>query len=298
MKRNTVFGAIVGLSVFLSFSFLFPGLAFGQSQKSLTNQDVVQMVKAGFDNQTIIKAIQANPTKFDVSPQGLLALKNSGVNQAVIQAMLSRTTTEESGARTASNSKGTNNPPVATNRNPNNPMSPHQPGIYWEQTKASGPRMVELEASSYSRSKTSGLFGAAMSMGLSKVKWKVIIGGGRASVHIPDSTPEFWFYFANAGSAFSSGPSRPSDFTLVKLEKHGSERELVVGKVGAFGASNGIPTKDTIAMKIKQTAPGIYEVSPAKPLKAGQYAFLPAGENMELSAAGGKLFGFEVDASR
>ena len=54
-----------------------------QTQKALKNQDVIQMVKAGFDNKTVIKAIQANKTNFDVSPQartglGLLKLVTFG----------------------------------------------------------------------------------------------------------------------------------------------------------------------------------------------------------------------------
>ena len=142
------------------------------------------------------------------------------------------------------------------------------------------------------------MFGAAMSMGLSKAKWKVIVNGARASLHIPDGTPQFWFYFANAGSAFSSGPSSPDDFTLVKLERHGSDRELVVGKVGTFGASNGVPRKDTITLNSKEVSQGIYKVLPGEPLKPGEYAFVPAGENMGLSSAGGKLFDFEVSTNR
>jgi hypothetical protein len=256
------------------------------------------MVKAGFDNQTIIKAIQANPTKFDVSPQSLLALKNSGVNQTIIQAMLSRTTAEENGSAAPAPPGKNGSPSSAAAANPNNPKSPHPPGIYWDSTTAGQSQMVELEASTYSRGKTSGVFGAAMSMGLSKAKWKVIVNGSRASLRIPASTPEFWFYFANTGSAFSSGPSSPDDFTLVKLERHGSDRELVVGKVGAFGASNGVPQKDTITLNSKEVSPGIYEAVPAKPLDPGEYAFVPAGENMGLSSAGGKLFDFEVDSSR
>lgn len=297
MRKRSVL-VVAGMLGIAAVLWVWGCTAHAQSQKPLTNTDVVQMVKASFDNQTIIKAIQANPTSFDVSPQALLALKNSGVNQAVIQAMLSRTTAEENNAGGESGSTGASTQPAAANMNPNNPTSPHSPGIYWEQTGASSPRMVELEASAYSRGKTSGLFGSAMSMGLSKAKWKVVIEGASASLHILNSTPEFWFYFANAGSAFSSGPSRPEDFTLVKLEKHKSDRELVVGKVGAFGASSGIPTNDTIAVQAKAVAPGIYEVVPSKPLKSGEYAFLPAGENMQLAATGGKLFDFEVDAPR
>lgn len=256
----------------------------GTNAAPLTNSDIIMMAQAKLPDSVIIAKIRSSSCKFDTSADALIELRQTGVSGAVLAAMA------ECGSPLAT-------APAAAS-NPNNPMAPHPPGIYWEQTGAAGPHMVAIETSPYSRGKTSGLFGATMSMGLSKMKWKVVIDGARARVRIPNSTPEFWFYFANAGSAFSSGPSSPGDFTLVALERHSSDRELVVGKVGAFGASNGIPSKDTIPVQSKEVAPGIYKVDPARPLKAGEYAFLPAGENMELSAAGGKLFDFEVDSGR
>lgn len=56
--------------------------------KSLTNVEVVQMVKAGFRESVIIKAIEANETAFDISPQALIDLKNAGVSQDIIEVML------------------------------------------------------------------------------------------------------------------------------------------------------------------------------------------------------------------
>jgi hypothetical protein len=56
--------------------------------KPLTNDDVIQMVKGGLDDETIIKAVQANDSAFDTSPQALVALKNAGVTKPVVDAML------------------------------------------------------------------------------------------------------------------------------------------------------------------------------------------------------------------
>ena len=64
------------------------GLTFAQTKKPLTNADVLQMVKAGFEQSMIVKAIEANDTNFDVSVQALMDLKSAGVNQTIIEAML------------------------------------------------------------------------------------------------------------------------------------------------------------------------------------------------------------------
>src|ERR1700688_94361 len=59
-----------------------------QPQKPLTNDDVVKMVKAGLPEGTIVSAIQATATNFDISPDALISLKNAGATQPVMDAMI------------------------------------------------------------------------------------------------------------------------------------------------------------------------------------------------------------------
>jgi hypothetical protein len=59
-----------------------------QSDKTLTNADIVTMTKEGFDSNLIVKEIQGSDTDFDLSPKALIDLKNSGVTQSVLEAML------------------------------------------------------------------------------------------------------------------------------------------------------------------------------------------------------------------
>src|SRR5579863_3598451 len=54
----------------------------------LTNQDIVRMTKASFDDATIVKTIESHTAAFDLSVDALIKLKESGVSQPVIQAML------------------------------------------------------------------------------------------------------------------------------------------------------------------------------------------------------------------
>ena len=56
---------------------------------ALTNQDIVRMTKASFGDSTIVKMIETHGSSFDLSVDALLRLKELGVSQAVIQAMLS-----------------------------------------------------------------------------------------------------------------------------------------------------------------------------------------------------------------
>jgi hypothetical protein len=61
----------------------------GQTQKPITNADIVNMTKQGFDAGLIVRDIQSSKTDFDTSPQALIDLKNAGVEKSVMEAMLS-----------------------------------------------------------------------------------------------------------------------------------------------------------------------------------------------------------------
>jgi hypothetical protein len=69
-----------------------------QTRKPLTNEDILNMTKQGFDVHLIVKAIQTSETNFDVSAQALLDLKNAGVDSSVMEAMLSLQSNKPSGA--------------------------------------------------------------------------------------------------------------------------------------------------------------------------------------------------------
>ncbi len=63
-------------------------LASQQNKKPVTNSDVVKMVHAGLPESTIILALQTSETDLDTSPQALIDLKDQGVSQKVMDAML------------------------------------------------------------------------------------------------------------------------------------------------------------------------------------------------------------------
>jgi hypothetical protein len=79
---------IIAIAFMIALSAGFP--AGGQQPGTpLTDQDVLQMVKAGFDDTTILRYIRSNDVDFDLSIPAMVALKNAGVSQSLIQSMLS-----------------------------------------------------------------------------------------------------------------------------------------------------------------------------------------------------------------
>ncbi len=80
----------------LSTIFLFVALAAvaaaQPAEKAVTNDDIAAMLKAGLSESTIVRAIdlaaERGTTRFDVTPQALVALKDKGATTGVLDAML------------------------------------------------------------------------------------------------------------------------------------------------------------------------------------------------------------------
>ncbi len=101
--------ATVRLTLFLAIAQFLATAATAlpqQEQKPLTNDDVVKMVKGGLAESTIVSAIQASATNFDISPDALISLKGAGVTQPVLDAMIA----SESNKRTSGSRLSTGMP--------------------------------------------------------------------------------------------------------------------------------------------------------------------------------------------
>lgn len=79
----------------LALTILLISTAFGQSHEVsqdtkavLTNSDVVQMVKAGLSSELIIAKIKTSTARFDTSPSVLADLKQDGVSESILVAMV------------------------------------------------------------------------------------------------------------------------------------------------------------------------------------------------------------------
>ena len=56
------------------------------AQLAVTNYDLIEMTRAGLNDSVIIGAIQTRGGRFDLSPAGLIQLKQSGVSDTLIMA--------------------------------------------------------------------------------------------------------------------------------------------------------------------------------------------------------------------
>jgi hypothetical protein len=56
-------------------------------QQPLTNESIVTLAKAGFDELFILQLIRSSRTNFDTSVQGLVVMKQAGVSEDLIRFM-------------------------------------------------------------------------------------------------------------------------------------------------------------------------------------------------------------------
>ena len=78
-------GAMICVGILMLFSF---AVAAAPAMDALDNEDIIKMVKAGLGPQIIVATIKNQPGAFDVSTEALVALKNAGVTDEVIAALI------------------------------------------------------------------------------------------------------------------------------------------------------------------------------------------------------------------
>jgi hypothetical protein len=242
--------------VFLAFCPLLVG------QQSLNNDAVVKLVKAGLSEDLIVSTINTQPGTYDTSADGLIALKGAGVSDKVVSAIV---------AKAAGSAPAVTAPPpsVPVAQGPDDPMGPHDPGVYLVTTTQEGKRkMVFIDRVGAGREKSHGGFVSA--------SMKAEIPGPRAATRTTDPNPVFYMYFpstSNIGDERSI--SSPTQFSLLALENKKDHRETAIAKAGLFrGFSYGNDAKKTSLFSTERIRPYAYKVSVSANLSAGEYAFI------------------------
>jgi hypothetical protein len=274
-----------------------------KSEEILTNETIIALTKAGLSPAIIVSKIRSSKTNFNVSTNELLRLKSENVADAVVEAMIQASQAEAAKAMAAAN-----DPAKA---DPNDPVAPHQPGIYLLEEKTGQREMIQIDPSIYTQSKSGGFFSSAMTYGIAKVKSKAVLRDAHARLQTENTRPVFYFYFeeknpglSNSGNTWGSSSTSPNEFVLVKTEAKKNSRELVVGQFNAFGAQSGTLDKYVVPFDYEKVAPGVFKVTPRQPLTDGEYCFFYGGSTPLATygffgaGGGSKVFDFGVKIQR
>ena len=254
----------------------------------LTNQTIIDLHKAGLSKDIINTKISAATCNFDLSTQGLINLKKSGIPDDVLSRMF-----EKSGNAATDSQDGAEKTTAS--------LDALESGLYLNHQEIK--KYIEIEPSVLTNTKSGGLGEAmkrAMVSGLINAKTRASLAGGQAETVISSKTPEFIFVFdtkekqgLGTSSSFLSSAQNPKEFFLLKLTVVKNTREVVVGKSNSVSSDIGIDDRLKVAFSSKKLQNGIYEVTPNVSLTAGEYCFMIASST-SIAGTSSKVFDFSV----
>jgi hypothetical protein len=270
-------GRIRWASAFLILILLFhvpvQAVTPSQSDEVMTNQTVIELVKAKMGDGLIISMIKQSKAKFDTSAKAILQLKRAGVSDAVIQAMMAKEATP---------------PPSSPNSKDSTPLeqsdglvtTPTSFGIYLKQESALK-QLTEHQADIKAKIGVSIIVPFA-----SKRPYECSIPGERAQQRTTHRTPTFTVYLPGDQAA---------TVELLSVKAEENKRMIVTFKrpylqAGVVQAVK----KKTIPVTLKPVSDKLIELIPKKPLDPGEYVLAI----LDLQGNNVKAWDFGVDAQR
>lgn len=276
-----------------------PGLnSFSQAQSTsqsgeevLTNESVVKMVRANLSPIIIISKIRTSKTQFNLTTDELIRLQKDRVSDDVIRAMVDASSSQS--ARISQLGAGD-----ITKTDPNDPLAPHEAGIYLYEEKDGKKQMTQLEPSVSKQTKSGGFLASAVTYGIAKIKFKAALAGQSAKLQLDTPRPVFYFYFEVKNSGLSGSSyyaTSPNEFVLVAMNMKSNSREVTVSQANVFGAQSGTMDKAAREFDYEKLSPGVYKVTP-KGLTDGEYGFYIGGGGGP--SGGAKIFDFGIKLPR
>lgn len=221
------------------------------AQAPMTNQGVIDLVKAKMNNDTVLAAIRGSKPGFDTSSTGIIQLSKAGVPEPIIQEMIRVNTSGAASAQVG-------------------PIGGALPaGFNPEQVV-----LVDGGVAKQMQYLTPQIRTAARALGFGGVAQYASLQGTAAALRT-SASPSFQVAVPNNAQVSSY-------VTLANFEvrKNGT-REVLVGG-GYISYSSGI-TKDRVVATTSEKAADqskapanftVYDVKPVNPLKKGEYAFV------------------------
>lgn len=240
----------------------------GFAQEVLTNQLVVDMLKAGLSERVVVAKIRTSPTNFDTGTDALIALKKNGVPEKVIEAMMSPTA-----APSAAPAPPAGAPPAASVAAvPPAAMAPARPTVFHVVAGKEVELMVNGIEIQTNRARYAGR------------STEAVIAGNKSKYRTQDRQPTFVLTAA------------PNEMPLVRLDPGKNDRNLKIGSGSsapyAGGSTRrGIRNEDLIDIDVERDSRGFYRVRPRAPLAPGEYGFAASRGGTQVSG----IYDFGVD---
>ncbi len=238
-------------------ALLFLASASFIAGQALNNDSVIKMVKAGLTDDAIVATINANPGAYDSSPDGLIALKQAGVSNKIIDAIVAKSTTSAPDSAQPS-APAPPEPPAPPQFTPL-PPGVDNIGAYYKDSNGNWqplPSEVVIFQSG-------GLVKHVASAGLVKEDLNGLVGGMRSRLVV--STPITFILHVPEGHT-------ASDYELLHLHVVSNNRQFQSVAGGLRASSSSL--RDEIDFSSKQIGPSEYQIVLNNGLGEGEFGFL------------------------
>jgi hypothetical protein len=233
--------------------------------KTLNNEAVLKMKAAGLDDGTIVKVIEASPGEYDISADGLIALKAGGVGETVLAAIINHARMPATQALAPARSAD---------------GYPQELGVYYLKENA----YIALEPE-IMNIRTTNTLATAYSFGAKAMKYNGWITGQHSKNAFGSETRTF-FLDIPEGVA-------PAEYTILKFKEKGDRREVELARA-RFSMKTGAPEGSTVHFESEKIDKGKYKVTVDR-LSPGEYGFMPPGSEISKNSTSvGKIYSFHV----
>jgi hypothetical protein len=230
--------------------------------KTMSNDSVIRMVKAGLGDDLILQTIAMQPGQYTTDADSLVALKVAGVSERVIGGMVNRSRLR-----------------LMPNEQPIILSDVNEIGVYYKDHNGKWQPMD----SEVVHIKSGGWIKSTVTDGLIKQDRNGHIDGRESKLLLPRPI-EFLIYTPDGVEA--------SEYDLIRFRLNADNREFRVLTGGVFH-SNGGAQRDEVEFKPKKIAPHTWTFSVDETTVGGEYGILPPGTGNVTN--GGKIYTFAVN---
>lgn len=238
-------------------------------RKVLDNEAIVKMSRADLGDDIIIQTIRSQPGDFRTGPDDLVALKNAGVSQAVISAMLAH----NSGLQQHPAPAPVDVAPLSVNTD--------DPGVYFKNRQGSweelGAELVHY--------RDGGALKSVLTRDIVKKDENGVVNGPKSRLSLAPGTDMLILTPANVEGV---------EYVILRFHSKSDRREFRVKTGNVFHSETGTD-RDALDLTIHKVSQHLYGFTVPHDLEKGEYGVLaPGGASTPGISHAGKVYTFSI----
>ncbi len=230
-------------------------------QAKMSNDSILRMAKAGLSDDLIVQTIGSQPGSYAMDADSLVALKEAGISERVITAMINKGRIQITGSPA---------PVVLSDVN--------EIGVYYKDRNGKW-QQIESEVVHI---KSGGFIKSTVTNGIIKPDRNGHVNGRESKLLLPRPI-EFLIYTADGVDV--------SEYDLLRFRLNSDNREFRALTGGVFHSTGGAQ-RDEVPFKPVKTAPHTYQFTLGMATPGAEYGILPPGTGNLTN--GGKIYTFAI----